>query len=196
MARMAPSREVASNDPAPSRVQGVLTLLCRAAAAMRDRHHLLRSARARPCSRETRTRMRGSRGLVAPIALAVALFDRLMARPARALRLVVGARRRLPDLHHPVLHVEDDGLLQDGVPLEIEEAAWVDGCSRGGGIWHVIVPVSRPGLMITAMFAFSLSMQEALYAVVYVGSRTEQVVTVGIATVLIRGDIYYWGSLM
>ena len=50
--------------------------------------------------------------------------------------------------------------------------------------------------MITAIFAFSLSMQEALYAVVYVGSRTEQVVTVGIATALIRGDIYYWGSLM
>jgi multiple sugar transport system permease protein len=82
------------------------------------------------------------------------------------------------------------------VPLEIEEAAWVDGCSRAGGIWHVIVPVSRPGLMITAIFAFSLSMQEALYAVVYVGSRTEQVVTVGIATALIRGDIYYWGALM
>ncbi len=82
------------------------------------------------------------------------------------------------------------------VPLEIEEAAWVDGCTRAGGIWHVIVPVSRPGMVITAIFAFSLSMQEFLYAVVYVAPRAEKVVTVGLATALIRGDIYYWGSLM
>ena len=82
------------------------------------------------------------------------------------------------------------------VPLEIEEAAWVDGCGRAGGIWHVVVPVSRPGMVITAMFAFSLAMQEVLYAIVYVGSRSEQVVTVGLVTSLIRGDIFYWGSLM
>ena len=82
------------------------------------------------------------------------------------------------------------------VPAEIEEAAWVDGCTRLSGIWHVIVPVSRPGMVITAIFAFSLSMQEFLYAVVYVAPRSEKVVTVGLATALIRGDIFYWGSLM
>ena len=82
------------------------------------------------------------------------------------------------------------------VPLEVEEAAWVDGCSRRGGLWRVVLPVSRPGLIITAIFAFSLSMQEYLYAVVYVTPRAEKVVTVGLATALIRGDIFYWGSLM
>ena len=82
------------------------------------------------------------------------------------------------------------------VPAEIEEAAWVDGCSRARGIWHVVLPVSRPGFVITAIFAFSLAMQEYLYAVVYVAPRAEQVVTVGLATSLIRGDVYYWGSLM
>jgi multiple sugar transport system permease protein len=82
------------------------------------------------------------------------------------------------------------------VPAEIEEAAWVDGCSRRSGIWHVVLPVSRPGMLISAIFAFSLSMQEYLYAVVYVTPRSEKVVTVGLATSLIRGDIYYWGSLM
>jgi multiple sugar transport system permease protein len=82
------------------------------------------------------------------------------------------------------------------VPLEIEEAAWVDGCSRAGGIWHVLLPVSRPGMVITAIFAFSLSMQEFLYAVVYVAPQAEKVVTVGLSTALMRGDIYYWGSLM
>jgi len=82
------------------------------------------------------------------------------------------------------------------VPAEIEEAAWVDGCSRRGALWRVVLPVSRPGLIITGIFAFSLAMQEYLYAVVYVSPRGQQVVTVGLATSLIRGDIYYWGSLM
>jgi multiple sugar transport system permease protein len=82
------------------------------------------------------------------------------------------------------------------VPAEIEEAAWVDGCGRLGGIWRVVLPVSRPGMIITAIFAFSLAMQEYLYAVVYVAPREAKVVTVGLATSLIRGDIFYWGSLM
>jgi multiple sugar transport system permease protein len=59
-----------------------------------------------------------------------------------------------------------------------------------------VLPVSRPGMIITAIFAFSLSMQEYLYAVVYVTPHSEKVVTVGLATALIRGDIFYWGSLM
>jgi multiple sugar transport system permease protein len=82
------------------------------------------------------------------------------------------------------------------VPLEIEEAAWVDGCGRASGLWHVVLPVSRPGLAITAIFAFTLSMGEFLYAVVYVAPRDQMVVTVGLATALIRGDIFFWGSLM
>ena len=51
-------------------------------------------------------------------------------------------------------------------------------------------------LMIAAIFAFTLAMQEVLYAVVYVAARDQMTVTVGLATALIRGDIYYWGALM
>jgi multiple sugar transport system permease protein len=82
------------------------------------------------------------------------------------------------------------------VPLEVEEAAWLDGCSRLGSLCRVVLPVSRPGITISAIFAFSLAMQEYLYAVAYVAPRSEKVVTVGLATALIRGDIFYWGSLM
>jgi multiple sugar transport system permease protein len=82
------------------------------------------------------------------------------------------------------------------VPIEVEEAAWVDGCSRVGGLVRVVLPVSRPGMVITAIFAFSLSMQEVLYGVMYVAMRSETIVTVGLATALIRGDIFYWGALM
>jgi multiple sugar transport system permease protein len=82
------------------------------------------------------------------------------------------------------------------VPLEVEEAAWLDGCSRLGSLCRIVLPVSRPGITISAIFAFSLAMQEYLYAVAYVAPRSEKVVTVGLATSLIRGDIFYWGSLM
>ena len=82
------------------------------------------------------------------------------------------------------------------VPREVEEAAWVDGCGLVDGLVRVMVPLSRQGVIITSIFAFSLSMQEFLYAVVYVAPRSEKVVTVGLVTNLIRGDIYYWGSLM
>jgi multiple sugar transport system permease protein len=82
------------------------------------------------------------------------------------------------------------------VPKEIEEAAWVDGCSLLSGMVRIVVPLSRQGVLITGIFAFSLAMQEFTYAVVYVAPRAEKVVTVGLATSLIRGDIYFWGSLM
>jgi multiple sugar transport system permease protein len=82
------------------------------------------------------------------------------------------------------------------LPREIEEAAWVDGCGLVSGVLRVVLPLTRPGLVITAIFSFTLAMQESLYAVVYVAPRDQTTVTVGVATALIRGDVYYWGSLM
>jgi multiple sugar transport system permease protein len=72
----------------------------------------------------------------------------------------------------------------------------VDGCSLLSAMVRIVVPLSRQGVLITAIFAFSLAMQEFTYAVVYVAPRAEKVVTVGLATALIRGDIFFWGSLM
>lgn len=82
------------------------------------------------------------------------------------------------------------------VPIEIEEAAWVDGCGVLGGLVRVVLPLSLPGIATTAIFAFTLSMQEYLYAVVFSAPVEQKVVTVGLPTMLIRGDIYFWGSLM
>ncbi len=82
------------------------------------------------------------------------------------------------------------------LPPEIEEAAWVDGCGLVRGLIHVVAPLSRPGLVITALYAFTLSMHEVLYALVYVAPRDEKTVTLGMMTTLIRGDIFYWGALM
>jgi len=82
------------------------------------------------------------------------------------------------------------------LPRELEEAAWLDGCSVGGGLVRVVLPLSLPGIATTAIFAFTLSMQEYLYAVVFSSPVDQKVVTVGLPTMLIRGDIYFWGALM
>jgi multiple sugar transport system permease protein len=82
------------------------------------------------------------------------------------------------------------------VPRELEESAWIDGCGMMGGILRVVLPLSLPGMATTAIFAFTLSMQEYLYAVVFAAPVEQKVVTVGLPTMLIRGDIFFWGALM
>jgi len=82
------------------------------------------------------------------------------------------------------------------LPREIEEAAWLDGCGLVGAVLRVVLPLTGNGVAIAAIFTFTLAMQDVLYAAVYVAPRDQMTVTVGLAMALIRGDIYYWGSLM
>lgn len=82
------------------------------------------------------------------------------------------------------------------VPPELEEAAWIDGCGVAGGLLRVVLPASLPGVATMAIFAFTLSMQEYLYAVVLSAPVEQKVLTVGLPTMLIRGDIFFWGALM
>lgn len=82
------------------------------------------------------------------------------------------------------------------IPFEIEEAAMVDGCSRIGAIRRIILPLSMAGVLTVAIFAFTLSMQDFVYALTFVSSSDEKVVTIGVVTELIRGDVFFWGSLM
>jgi len=82
------------------------------------------------------------------------------------------------------------------VPFEIEEAAMVDGCGQLGALLRVVLPVSWPGIITAIIFSFTLSMQDFLYSLAFVSVSEEKPVPLGVATELIRGDIYFWGSLM
>ena len=82
------------------------------------------------------------------------------------------------------------------IPYEIEEAAMVDGSSRLGAIVRIILPLSLAGILTVAIFAFTLSMQDFVYALTFVSSSDQKVVTIGVVTELIRGDVFFWGSLM
>jgi multiple sugar transport system permease protein len=82
------------------------------------------------------------------------------------------------------------------VPAEMEEAARVDGCGQLAAFLRVVLPVSLPGVLTAVIFAFTLSMQDFLYGLAYVAPGDQKPVPVGVPTELIRGDVYFWGSLM
>lgn len=82
------------------------------------------------------------------------------------------------------------------VPFEIEEAALVDGATRWQAVLHVVLPISRAGLAAAGMFAFAISLQAFLYPLVFTSSTGAKPVTLGVVTDLIRGDLFFWGSLM
>jgi multiple sugar transport system permease protein len=82
------------------------------------------------------------------------------------------------------------------VPREIEEAAIVDGCTVIGAFVKTILPLSIPGILTVVIFAFTLTMQEFVYALTFISSSDAKPVTLGVATDLVRGDIFYWGELM
>jgi multiple sugar transport system permease protein len=82
------------------------------------------------------------------------------------------------------------------IPREIDEAAIVDGCTMVGAFVKTILPLSVPAILTVVIFAFTLTMQEFVYALTFISSSAEKPVTLGVATDLVRGDVFYWGELM
>ena len=82
------------------------------------------------------------------------------------------------------------------LPPEIEEAAVVDGCSLFGAFFRMTIPLSVPAILTAVIFAFTLTLQEFVYALTFVSSSDQKPVTLGVVTDLVRGDVFYWGELM
>jgi multiple sugar transport system permease protein len=82
------------------------------------------------------------------------------------------------------------------IPLELEDAALVDGCSRLKMLWRVIFPISLPGILTVVIFSFSLCMNEFVYAITFISGSTHRTLSAGVPTDLIRGDVFFWQSLM
>ena len=82
------------------------------------------------------------------------------------------------------------------IPQEIEECAMVDGCTRFQALIRIVLPVAVPGIVCAILFAFTISWNEFIYALTFISSTAQKTTTVGVTAELIRGDIFYWGSLM
>src|SRR5436189_201081 len=82
------------------------------------------------------------------------------------------------------------------IPKEVEECALVDGASRMQTLIRVVLPMAVPGVVCAALFGFTLTWNEFTYALTFISQSANKTAGVGVTADLIRGDIYYWGSLM
>jgi multiple sugar transport system permease protein len=81
------------------------------------------------------------------------------------------------------------------IPIELEEAARVDGCTRLGALFKVVLPLAAPAVAVVAIFAFTQSWNEFLYALVFTNSLASRTVTVGL-TQMLGEDVFFWGQMM
>ncbi|MBS0643570.1 MAG: carbohydrate ABC transporter permease [Proteobacteria bacterium] len=82
------------------------------------------------------------------------------------------------------------------VPIELEDAARIDGATRFQTMYRIFLPLCTPGFISAGIFAFTLSQNEFLYALIFLTSTDVRTVPVGAISELIRGDVFYWGQLM
>jgi len=81
------------------------------------------------------------------------------------------------------------------IPEELEDAAMIDGCSRWGAFFRVVLPLVRPALLAVTMFAITNAWNEFLYAFSFLRSSENFTLSVGLQGMII-GDVQPWGELM
>jgi multiple sugar transport system permease protein len=82
------------------------------------------------------------------------------------------------------------------IPRELEECARIDGATRLKAMIYIVFPIALPGILSAGIFAFTLSWNEFIYALVFLSTPEQKTVPVGVTSELIRGDVFYWGPLM
>ena len=81
------------------------------------------------------------------------------------------------------------------IPLELEEAAWIDGATRARAIIHVVLPLSLPGVIATSIFTFIVAWNEYLFALILMNTDRMKTLPVGLADLLNR-PMTDWGVIM
>jgi multiple sugar transport system permease protein len=82
------------------------------------------------------------------------------------------------------------------VPRELDEAALIDGAGYMTMLLRIFIPVAMPGIIAAMIFAFTVSWGQFLYPMAYLYTTNQMVLTVGIISDLIRGDVFQWGKIM
>ena len=81
------------------------------------------------------------------------------------------------------------------IPVELEDAALIDGATRLQSLVRVIIPLALPALAVIALFAFTNSWNEFFFALLLVTKDSQKTIPVGLGG-LINGDVFQWGALM
>jgi multiple sugar transport system permease protein len=82
------------------------------------------------------------------------------------------------------------------IPRDLEEAAMVDGYSRMAAFFRVVMPLSLSGVIAVVVFTFTLTLHEFVYALTFNSSSAMRTISVGVPIELIRGDVFFWQSLL
>jgi multiple sugar transport system permease protein len=81
------------------------------------------------------------------------------------------------------------------IPAELEEHAMVDGCTKIGALFRILLPLSAPGIVASAIFSFTLAWNEFLLALVFTSDHSTMTVPIKLSMMVV-GDQYIWGQLM
>jgi multiple sugar transport system permease protein len=82
------------------------------------------------------------------------------------------------------------------IPKELDEAALIDGAGYLQMLFKIFIPVAMPGIIAATIFAFTVAWGQFLYPLAYLYTSNQMVLTVGIVSDLIRGDVFEWGKIM
>jgi len=82
------------------------------------------------------------------------------------------------------------------IPKELDEAAIIDGATWFQTLTRIFIPVALPGLIAATIFAFTVSWAQFLYPLAFTTSQDQLVLSVGVVTTLIKGDVFNWGQIM
>lgn len=77
------------------------------------------------------------------------------------------------------------------IPYTLEEAAWIDGSTRLGALWRIVLPLALPGLVTTIVFVFIQSWNEFVVALTLITTEENKPITVGIFTFFGRYDVQW-----
>jgi len=83
----------------------------------------------------------------------------------------------------------------NGIPIELEEAAMIDGASRIRALVSVVIPQALPGIITVAIFCFVMGWNDYLYAFILVTSDSKRTIPVGIS-MFFEATTIHWGLLM
>jgi multiple sugar transport system permease protein len=81
------------------------------------------------------------------------------------------------------------------IPVDLEEAALVDGCNRVSALVRIVLPLALPALVVVTFFSFTHAWNEFLYAHVFTSSNSVRTITTGLANFMTE-DVFFWGPLM
>jgi len=82
------------------------------------------------------------------------------------------------------------------IPRELDEAALIDGAGWLQMLFRIFIPVALPGIIAATIFSFTVTWGEFLYPLTFLYSSDQMLLTVGVVSDLVRGDVFQWGKIM